>query len=78
MGEWISVDERLPDDYEEVLIWYTYCRYGDDFDDDYTTCAIGYYVHRHKMWFGRDPLGSYPRIKYWMPLPKAPQSEVEP
>lgn len=78
MGEWISVDERLPDDYEEVLIWYTYCRYGDDFNDDYTTCAIGYYVHGYKMWFGRDPLGSYPRIKYWTPLPKPPKSEVKP
>lgn len=71
--EWISVDERLPDDYEEVLIWYTYVRHGD-FDDDYTTYAIAYYVHGYERWFGVDPLGTYPRIKYWMPLPKPPGS----
>ena len=76
-NEWISVEERLPEDREYVLVWYTYIHYGD-FEEDYTTYGIACYDHEVKMWFGQDPLGSYPRIKYWMPLPKPPKSEVKP
>lgn len=73
MNEWISVEERLPESYEHVLVWYTYYRYGD-YNCDYNTYAIAYYVKNYNMWGSPDPLGSNPRIKYWMPLPKPPEN----
>lgn len=27
--EWISVEERLPETDDEVLVWFKYFRYGD-------------------------------------------------
>ena len=73
MSEWISVEEKLPEDYEYVLVWYTYFRYGN-YNKDYSDHAIAYYVEKYKMWFGKDPLGTNPRIKYWTPLPKPPKN----
>lgn len=73
MSEWISVEERLPDNYEYVLVWYTYFRYGD-YQCDYSTYAIAYYVHDYDNWFAPDPLGYNPRIHYWMPLPEPPKN----
>ena len=69
--EWISVEERLPDDREHVLIWYVHCHYGDS-EEDYYDYAIACYDHLEERWFGLYPLGTYPRIKYWMPLPNPP------
>ena len=28
-GEWINAEERLPDEMEQVLVWFEYYRYGD-------------------------------------------------
>lgn len=79
MGEWISVDERLPETSDPVLLWFTYCKDGDD-TQDYSWYAIAEYSKRLKGWVNLvcEDKYCYPRIKYWMPLPKAPKSEVKP
>ena len=41
MGEWISVEDMLPEEGEEVLVWYRYWRYGE-YNNGYYTYVIGY------------------------------------
>lgn len=40
-GGWISVDEKLPDEMEKVLVWFEYYRYGD-FNCMYQTYGFCY------------------------------------
>lgn len=70
-GEWISVDERVPEFGELVLIWYEYYRYGDH-NSMYPTYGIGYYVG---VWGSPDDLGDDARVLYWQPLPPKPNKE---
>lgn len=66
---WIPASERLPKDFEEVLVWFEYFRYGE-FNRLYQTIGISYvldgkwsgYVNGSSGW--RDL-----RIIAWMPLP---------
>lgn len=46
MSEWIPVTERLPEEGEEVLIWYEYFRYGS-YNDMYQTYGIGYFYNNN-------------------------------
>lgn len=67
-GEWISVDERLPNTNENVLVYvkgfpcfvYTYMG-GNEWEDDY-----GYW-HRTED----------ANVTHWMPLPEAPKGGAE-
>ena len=74
--EWISVDDRLPDTYQEVLVfgndeynnlgrgvWIGYYRY-----DDWHIVNNGDYIDGG---YGRDYINS--KITHWMPLPKPPK-----
>jgi hypothetical protein len=74
-GEWISVDERLPENLESVLVLAT-SRYEDDGYD----VLIAYHdrgewaeqcVHSHEC----TEFYIYADVKFWMPLPKPPKGE---
>lgn len=72
MNEWISVEERLPESGEEVLIWYSYFRYGD-YNAYYQTYGLAHYIEEYKGWYGQDASGTDFKVLYWAPLPKPPE-----
>jgi hypothetical protein len=62
--EWISVDERLPEVGDHVLIWA-----GD------VKPSIGYRVNTG-LWYSRmagEDGEAFWGVKHWMPLPEAPK-----
>ena len=69
-GEWMSVEERLPENCVDVLCWYEYFRYGG-FNRMYQTYGIGYCIDGH--WGGEVSHGTKCRVLYWMPLPTPPE-----
>jgi hypothetical protein len=71
---WISCSEYLPSDFEDVLVWYEYFRYGD-YNRMYQTYGIGNYDSLYDIW-GGDVNGHKARVIAWMPLPE-PYREVK-
>ena len=72
MSEWISVEERLPPNGEDVLCWYEYFRYGS-YNCIFETYGIGYQYNGH--WSGEVANGTRARVIAWMQLPKPPKKE---
>jgi hypothetical protein len=67
IGEWISVEERLPEEYGNVLC------YSDD-------AFIGLYVYnpKYKLFnVSFDNVDCAIAVDYWMPLPQPPQMKGE-
>lgn len=65
-GEWIPVEERLPKEGKEVLVWYEYFRYGD-YNCMFQKHGIGWQYGGH--WSG-DVSGTKARCIAWQPLPE--------
>lgn len=67
-NDWISVEDRLPEDYQRVLVWEDYTSLGKVYQGIeiyYYRCHIGF-VDR------LDDDDPYGYITHWMPAPAAP------
>ena len=72
---WIPCSEKLPKDFEDVLVWYEYFRYGE-YNRMYQTWDVGYYNSQLNIW-GGGVTGQKVRAIAWMPLPEPYQKEAE-
>ncbi|MBP5431022.1 DUF551 domain-containing protein [Ruminococcus sp.] len=72
INQWISVDDKLPDDDITVLVWYTadslFGRFGD--------YGVTHY-RKSSGWSKASLIGDDQAIFYWMPLPEQPKEERE-
>lgn len=67
---WINAELKKPKEYEMVLCWYEYFRYGD-YNRMYQTYGIGFYGDG--FWGGEVARGRKSRVLYWRPLPSPPK-----
>ena len=71
---WVSVAERLPEEYMEVLCYYEYFRYGD-YNCMFRTIDRGYFGNGR--WGGEAGQGDKNKVLAWMPLPEPPKEEAK-
>ena len=75
-GEWIPVEERLPEEMQTVLVWFEYYRYGD-YNCMFPTYGFCYVCDGKWSRFINDKTGwTNANIIAWMPLPEPYSSEV--
>ena len=72
--KWISVEDRLPEEFVNVLCYYEYFRYGD-YNCMFRTIDRGYYGYGN--WGAAPGQGYESNVLFWMPLPEPPE-EVTP
>ena len=69
-GGWIPVSERLPEDMQEVLVWFEYYRYGD-YNCMYQTYGLCHVLDGKWSPFINGETGwQDARIIAWCPMPK--------
>lgn len=69
---WIPCSEGLPNDFEDVMCWYEYFRFGE-YNRMFRTFGIGYQVNGH--WGGEVSTGRNAKVLAWMPLPEPPEMD---
>lgn len=72
MNKWISIEERLPENDEEVLVWYEYLRY-DDLKHLEQTGIARYNTTYNQFVFKDYTECSAAKVLYWMLIPKPPK-----
>lgn len=73
MNEWISVEERLPENDDEVLVWYEYFRYEDLKHLEQT--GIARYISTSNRFVFKDYTEcSAAKVLYWATIPKPPKA----
>ena len=71
MSEWISVEDKLPDNDDYVLCWYEYRIIGGTHDGERSGMyGIGYY---YKSWAVESNGRSNVIVRAWQKLPSAPR-----
>ena len=73
MGEWISVEDRLPNSDEKVLAYYGY-NHGDGVSDQRFIGVLDYYAFDEKPHFQHTNAGFGLTVTHWMPLPPPPKT----
>lgn len=71
MSNWISVDERLPEENEEVLAWD-----GESIEKAHLQRYLGGYNDNTLRWTYYDCM-IWENVTHWMPLPEPPESKNE-
>ena len=75
--QWISCEERLPENYTDVLVWFEYYRYGD-YNRLYQMHGIGTYIKEYNSWIINHETGWRKlRVFAWCPLPEPWKGEQE-
>lgn len=69
MPKWISVEDRLPEIGDQVLV-------TDDFGCVGTGTCDTFGYRRHISVDGCSQFGCIPTVKYWMPLPEPPKEDT--
>ena len=65
MSEWISVNERSPEEMEDVLIWD-----ADEAEGGFCAVAVGWKTNAGDWETETD---CTPNVTHWMPLPEPPK-----
>ncbi len=69
---WVLTDEKLPPEWQDVLCWYEYFRYGA-LNRMCQTYGIGFQFNGN--WGGEVANGRSAKVLAWMPLPEPPKME---
>lgn len=77
MSEWISVNDRLPKEFEDVLVC-AINEYGETYEKGEKYLALDRMVR----WMDKTPTSFrtdryYGKVTHWMPLPDSPKEEME-
>jgi hypothetical protein len=74
---WIPCNERMPENYTKVLVYFEYYRYGE-YNCMYSTWGIGEYFDFSGGWLINDSTGWRDlHVFAWMPLPEPPKGGAE-